>query len=224
MRPKRRGVRSSTGSQRPRRISARFGAEDHQRAGAPFLGPRRAQEGSWPGHFGRPSRRAGRQYLLGRAISDEAGAVWHAYQSAWLPQSLLADNQRERLVDALFAAAKHRGVSLHFNKGLAGATADAIATARDTAMNPAVVDAFALAISGAGGPPAYPGRSRPRAGRRRRATRGEAVTAAMDRNPQAPAARRLLCVGDRLFPAALAGGVLGRELRPASRGQEQIRS
>jgi FAD/FMN-containing dehydrogenase len=86
----------------------------------------------------------------------ETGRVWHAYQSAWLPQSLLADNQRERLVDALFAAAKHRGVSLHFNKGLAGATAEAIAAARDTAMNPAVVDAFALAISGAGGPPAYP--------------------------------------------------------------------
>jgi hypothetical protein len=73
-----------------------------------------------------------------------------------LPQSLLADNQRERLVDALFAAAKHRGVSLHVNKGLAGATADAIASARDTAMNPAVVDAFALAISGASGPPAFP--------------------------------------------------------------------
>ena len=87
---------------------------------------------------------------------DEAGRVWHAYQSAWLPQSLLADDQRERLADALFAAAKHRGVSLHFNKGLAGATAEAIATARDTAMNPAVVDAFALAISGAGEPPAYP--------------------------------------------------------------------
>ena len=86
----------------------------------------------------------------------ETGRVWHAYQSAWLPQSLLADNQRERLVDALFEAAKHRGVSLHFNKGLAGATAEAIAAARDTAMNPAVVDAFALAISGDGGPPAYP--------------------------------------------------------------------
>ena len=86
----------------------------------------------------------------------EAGRVWHAFQSAWLPQSLLADDQRERFADALFAAAQHRGVSLHFNKGLAGATADAIASARDTAMNPAVVDAFALAISGAGGPPAYP--------------------------------------------------------------------
>jgi FAD/FMN-containing dehydrogenase len=87
---------------------------------------------------------------------EEAGVVWQAYQSAWLPQSLLADNRRERLVDALFAAARHWGVSLHFNKGLAGATPEATATARDTAMNPAVVDAVALVISGAYGPPAYP--------------------------------------------------------------------
>jgi FAD/FMN-containing dehydrogenase len=87
----------------------------------------------------------------------EAGLVWHAYQSAWLPQSLLADNQRDKLADALFAAAQHRGVSLHFNKGLAGATAEAIAAAKDTPMNPMVADAFALAISGVGEPPAYPG-------------------------------------------------------------------
>jgi FAD/FMN-containing dehydrogenase len=88
---------------------------------------------------------------------DEAGRVWYAYQSAWLPQSLLAADQRQRLADALFAASKHRGVSLHFNKGLAGAAAEAIAAAKDTPMNPAVADAFALAISGGGGPPAYPG-------------------------------------------------------------------
>jgi len=87
----------------------------------------------------------------------EAGRVWYAYQSAWLPASLLEADRRESLVDALVAAAKHRGVALHCNKGLAGATAEAIAAAKDTPMNPAVVDAFALAISGAGGPPAYPG-------------------------------------------------------------------
>jgi FAD/FMN-containing dehydrogenase len=88
---------------------------------------------------------------------DQVGRVWYAYQSAWLPQSLLADDQRGRLIDALVAAAKHRKVELHFNKGLAGATSEAIAAARDTAMNPAVVDAFALAIIAGGGPPAYPG-------------------------------------------------------------------
>jgi hypothetical protein len=37
---------------------------------------------------------------------------------------------------------------LHFNKGLAGALPDAIARTKDTATNPAVLTAFALAIVG----------------------------------------------------------------------------
>ena len=88
---------------------------------------------------------------------NEVGAVWYAYQSAWLPASLLEADRRQGLADALFASAKHKGVALHCNKGLAGAPADAIAAAKDTAMNPAVTDAFALAITGAFGQPAYPG-------------------------------------------------------------------
>jgi FAD/FMN-containing dehydrogenase len=46
---------------------------------------------------------------------------------------------------------------LHFNKGLAGAPEDAITAARDTATNPAVLDAFALAIIAGGEQHAYPG-------------------------------------------------------------------
>ena len=88
---------------------------------------------------------------------EETGAFWYAYQSAWLPASLLDADRRQSLADALFAAAQHQGVALHFNKGLAGAPADAIAAAKDTAMNPAVVDAFALVLSGAFAQPAYPG-------------------------------------------------------------------
>jgi FAD/FMN-containing dehydrogenase len=87
----------------------------------------------------------------------ETGWVLHGYQSAWLPASLQQKEQRESLGDALFAASRHWRVSLHLNKGLAGAPAEAIAAARDTAMNPAVLDAFALLISAAEGPPAYPG-------------------------------------------------------------------
>ena len=45
------------------------------------------------------------------------------------------------------------GSPAHFNKGLAGAPAEAIAAARDTATNPAVLDAFALAIIADAGPP-----------------------------------------------------------------------
>lgn len=48
-------------------------------------------------------------------------------------------------------------VALHCNKGLAGGAPKALAEARETAMNPAVTEAFALAIIAHGGPPAYPG-------------------------------------------------------------------
>lgn len=87
----------------------------------------------------------------------EAGQVLHGYQSAWLPVALLAPTQRSRLVDAIVDAAGNWQVSLHLNKGLAGAPASAIASTRDTATNPAVLDAFALLICAAEGPPAFPG-------------------------------------------------------------------
>ena len=103
----------------------------------------------------RPGAAKGRVFWSGNL--GETGQVLHGYQSAWLPASLLAADRRESLGDALFAAARHWEVSLNVNKGLAGAPAAAVAAARDTAMNPAVLDAFALVISGAEGPPAYPG-------------------------------------------------------------------
>jgi FAD/FMN-containing dehydrogenase len=87
----------------------------------------------------------------------EVGFYLYGYESAWLPASLLEKEEQKRLVAALFASSRHWRVSLHFNKGLAGAPPDTLAAARDTAMNPAVVDAFALAIIAGGGPPAYPG-------------------------------------------------------------------
>jgi hypothetical protein len=46
---------------------------------------------------------------------------------------------------------------MQFNKGLAGAAPEAVAAAKDTAMNPAVLDAFALAIIAGGRPATYPG-------------------------------------------------------------------
>lgn len=87
----------------------------------------------------------------------EAGWYIHNYESTWLPRALLADGARETLVAALFAASRHRAFELHFNKGLAGAPADVIAASRETSMNPAVLDAFALAIGAAAGPPAFVG-------------------------------------------------------------------
>jgi hypothetical protein len=74
-----------------------------------------------------------------------------------LPATLLDDARLQGFADALHAAAAQWEVSLHVNKGLAGAPPEAIDAARNTATNPAVLNAFALAIIGAKEPPAYPG-------------------------------------------------------------------
>jgi FAD/FMN-containing dehydrogenase len=87
----------------------------------------------------------------------EAGHVLFGYESLWLPASLLHADRQARLADALFAASRHWGIELHFQKGLAGGSAEALATSKDTAINPAVLDAFVLAIIASEGPPAYPG-------------------------------------------------------------------
>ena len=74
-----------------------------------------------------------------------------------MPASLLEVDTQQGLADALFVSSRHAQVSLHFNKGLAGAPAAAIDAAADTAMNPAVLSAFALAIAADGQGPADPG-------------------------------------------------------------------
>jgi FAD/FMN-containing dehydrogenase len=103
----------------------------------------------------RPGARPGDYWWAGDG--DQVGAFWHAYTSAWLPASLLEPQAQARLVDAWFAASRHWAVSFHFNKGLAGAAPSALAASRDTAMNPQVLDAFALAIIADCGGPAYAG-------------------------------------------------------------------
>jgi FAD/FMN-containing dehydrogenase len=86
----------------------------------------------------------------------QAGGYIHGYESTWLPASLLEEGAQARLVDSLCAAAQQWWVELHFNKGLAGAPAQALAAARDTATHPGVADAFALAIIAGSGDTAYP--------------------------------------------------------------------
>ena len=92
-----------------------------------------------------------------RGDSHQAGAFWDTLTSAWLPASLLQPQNQAWLVDALFAASRHWQVEVAFNKGLAGAPAAAIEASRNTAMNPDVLDAFALAISASYGSTAFPG-------------------------------------------------------------------
>ncbi len=96
---------------------------------------------------------------------DQAAQVLYAYQSAWIPAALLKQDRQDALVDALIAAAVEWSVALHTNKGLAGGSPEAIERTRQTATNPAVLDAFALLICGAVGPPAWPGIPGPLASR-----------------------------------------------------------
>lgn len=91
---------------------------------------------------------------------DQVGAYLHGYESLWLPAALLKPAEQSRLAEALFAASRFKDVGMHCNKGLAFAPAAARAAARDTAMNPAVTEAFALAIIADGEGPAYPGMQR----------------------------------------------------------------
>ena len=91
---------------------------------------------------------------------SEAGQFLHGYRSAWLPDRFLEKSNQKKLVDALFSASRYWSTTLHFNKGLAGAPPEEVAAAKDTAMNPDVLNAFALAIIAGEGEPAFTGIAR----------------------------------------------------------------
>jgi FAD/FMN-containing dehydrogenase len=108
--------------------------------------------------FKADSRETGSSYnVWWKGDAGQVGWVVWGLESLWLPATLLQDNSQEKLANALFSASRFSEVELHFNKGLAGAPSEAIESARDTAMNPAVCGAFALAIVADGQGPAYPG-------------------------------------------------------------------
>ncbi len=129
----------------------------------------------------------------------EAGMVLHGYQSAWIPVSLLQADQQGKLADSLCAAARHWEVLLHFNKGLAGAAPEAIDAAKNTAINPAVLDAFALLICAALEPPAYPGIPGHEPDLAAARENVEMIKKCNERDQEGAAERRLLCGGERFL-------------------------
>jgi FAD/FMN-containing dehydrogenase len=124
---------------------------------------------------------APRNHVLWAGDQGQVGWFIHGFKSAWLPASLLQKERQAGLADALFACSRHWDVGLHFNKGLAGVPAAELAAARDTATNPQVLDAFALAIIAGDGPPAFPGMPGPKPdlarARHRAADMGKAIDA-----------------------------------------------
>jgi hypothetical protein len=114
-------------------------------------------------------------------------------------------------------------VVLQCNKGLAGAPADEIAAAKDTATNPAVTESFALAITAAVGEPAYPGIRGHEPGEAAARKQAADVEASIDE------LRKPWCVSSYVwetdfFQHNWQESLLGRKLRAASRGQGQVRS
>ena len=87
----------------------------------------------------------------------EVSAYIRSYQSRWLPISMLRPASAPALADTLIAAAKHRGLTLQFSKGLSGAPPEAIARERRTSVNPVVLDAACLIIVAADETGVYPG-------------------------------------------------------------------
>jgi FAD/FMN-containing dehydrogenase len=122
---------------------------------------------------------APRDYYYWKTNAGEVGQFLSTYQSAWLSQQLLDPGRQPVLADALVRASQFWQVTLHCNKGLAGGAADAVAWTADTAMNPAVLDAFALVIAAANQQSVYPGipGHEPDAAQGRQ--QAQAVTAAM---------------------------------------------
>lgn len=127
---------------------------------------------------GRPE--ASKDHFVWTGDREQAGWFIHGYQSAWLPSGLLGKDRQAALVDALCAAGEHWWVELHFNKGIAGAPQTALEATRDTAMNPAVLDAFALAIIAGGGDAAFPGMPAAKTDPARARGRAAGIRSAMD--------------------------------------------
>lgn len=78
------------------------------------------------------------------------------YLSRWIPLKMFVDTP-DVLAETLFEATRLARVTLHTNKGLAGAPEEALARERNTSINPACLDAAAFATIGSQQPSAYPG-------------------------------------------------------------------
>ena len=159
-----------------------------------------------------------------RSNIGEAGWFIQGYELVWMPGPLIEPANQARLVDALFAASRQWRVTLHFNKGLAGAPAEEVAAARDTATNPAAADAFALAISASEAPPSFPGipGHEPDIALAKRNARN--IGAAMDELRKLVPNHGSYVSEFELLRARLALSLLGRELSAAAAGQGQVRS
>ena len=170
----------------------------------------------------RPHAPAGNFYWVGDR--DQVGQVLYAYRSAWLPVSLLQEKERPRLVEALFESTRHWGMSLHFNKGLAGAPrrrSPPQGTPRRTrrcSMRSHLPSALA------GGPPALPGVKGHEPNLNAAGRAASAVTKSMDKLLEVVNEAGSYVSGERFLRVPMAAIFLGVKLSQVGRREEEIRS
>jgi len=93
------------------------------------------------------SKQSGKQFYW-NGDNGETNVFWAGYESAWLSQSLLAPGKVQEFTDTIIKAANEFRFAFHFQKGLAGASEQRLAEARNTPVHPSVLDAFALLLCG----------------------------------------------------------------------------
>jgi len=86
----------------------------------------------------------------------EVAAYWFAYESRWVPTSMLVDRPGDT-VRMLVDASRIRNLTFQINKGLSGEAPEARERDRRTALHPTAFDAAALIIMAAAQQYAYPG-------------------------------------------------------------------
>ena len=123
-------------------------AQDFWNADVLEASPRRVVRDDRPG--------APEGYFYWAVDAGQVGQVLHGYQSTWLSRRLLDPERRPALVDALTCQPDPAGRPALQQRSRRGSR-NVLDWTRDTAMNPAVLDSFALAIASANEPPAYPG-------------------------------------------------------------------
>ena len=132
------------------RLRAGAGAARHwwdvgaQRIHDPRLASRRAEDHGW-----------------WQGDQDQVGTFLHGYDSLWLPASLLRPSSGNDWQTRCSPRAATKRQSCISTRDWRARQWRPIAAAKDTATNPAVTEAFALAIIADGEMPAYPGLARP---------------------------------------------------------------
>ncbi|HHT0593494.1 TPA: FAD-binding protein [Legionella anisa] len=81
---------------------------------------------------------------------SEVSVYINYYLSMYLPFKLFAKENSAQFAKTLFDASRFTELVLHFNKGLSGASSDARARQKNTAMNPEVLDAVGVVIIAGG--------------------------------------------------------------------------